>query len=241
MTALERAKQFVRKNAARTALVILPLAAATPATASSVTFDTVNATATAAASGPAGVSVTAGSGAFAPLPNGGMQFASVTDYLFSINAPNSGSSYGNSLSLTLSGDGDGGPLDMATLAASFDYLFDLGSGNPFTQFSSSIQFFINGTPAGTSGALANASGNTFAESGALALTGWTLYEPLNFWNVVIDATFQATAPGTIALHVPNISITPPPGMPPVVPEPGTYLLLGTGASLLLLWRRRRES
>ena len=80
MTALERAKQFVRQNAARTALVILPLAAAAPATASSVTFDTVNATAV--ASGPAGVSVTAGAGAFTALPNGGVQFASVTDYVW---------------------------------------------------------------------------------------------------------------------------------------------------------------
>ncbi|MBS1820136.1 MAG: PEP-CTERM sorting domain-containing protein [Acidobacteria bacterium] len=230
MTALERARRFISRGASATALVIVPLAAAAPADASTITFESSTATATASASG---ATPTGGSGTFSALPNGGVEFTSSADYTFNVAASNSGSKPG-ALSLTLSGDGDNGAMTMASIAAGYEYLFALDPV-AFPQFTSSIAFFINGSPVGASGPLGTGG------SGALALTGWGPGDPLGYWNVVIDATFNSEVGGTITLSVPSIRITPSDdATPAAVPEPASMLLVGSGLVLSYVGRRRRS-
>lgn len=234
MTALERARRFISRGASTTALVIVPLAAAAPASASTITFETSTATAVASATG---ATPTGGAGVFSALPNGGIEFTSSADYSFAVAVPASGSSPGT-LTLALSGDGDGGALTMANIAASYDYLFGLGSGS-FPLFTSSISFYINGVFAGSGAGGASASGS-------VPLTGWTPGDPLAFWEVVIGATFETPTGGTISLSVPSVRITPPgqvtpPDPPPTaVPEPASLLLVGSGVVASLVGRRRRS-
>ena len=231
MTALDRAKRFIRQGASATALVIVPLAAAVPANASTITFQAATATATATATGatPGG-----GTGNFTQLVNGGVLFGSATDYTFDIATPSSGSSAA-SVKLTLSGDGDNGLLSMTSLMASYDYAFTTSTGSLFNGFGSYIEFYFNGSLVGSS---ASAS---LAASGPLTLTGWAPTDTLSFWEVVIGASVDTTTGGTVSLAVPFVQITPPGMPPPMVPEPGTAILLGSGLAVGFVVRRRRHS
>lgn len=229
MTALDRAKRFIQHGASATALVIVPLAVAAPAAASTITFESATATATAAA---VNATATGGAGAFTALPNGGILFASVADYTFDIAAPSSGSK-ASAVTLTLSGDGDNGLLSMAALFASYDYAFTTGAGM-FSGLSSYIEFYINGSLVGSS---VSTSGTG---SGPLTLAGWAPTDTLSFWEVIIGANVDTTTGGTLSLAVPFVQITPPGMPPPMIPEPGTAILLGSGLLGFAVRRRRRS-
>jgi hypothetical protein len=244
-TALERAKRFIRQNAARTALVIVPLAVASQATASNIAFEVAGATAV--PGGSSGVTVSSGSGTFSSLGDGGIRFASVDDYVFNIAGPSAASGSGfvaRSLTLTLSGDGDNVALmDLASLTGLYDYTFDLGQNNPFSQFSSSVAFSINGGPAGgTTPPLSNGNGVTYSESGQLPLS-WVPTDTLTFWEIVLKADFVTSGDGTITLTIPphSLDVVPEPLSADAIPEPTSLLLLASGAALLLVRQRRRAA
>ncbi len=221
VTGLERAKRFARHGVAATALVIVPLALATPAAATPI-FNTLDATVSFPGPPPA-----AGSGAFSPLPNGGVRF--VGDYDFVVtNASGGGFAF---IELLLAGTGSGS-LDVPAIPAHYDYLFTFGP--TVSNFTSSVTFSINGQPAASG--LGGAS--AFDD---LNLQGWTLDDPLSTWSVFLRADFSATNPSTIHLNIPPNSIDIMPGavIAAEVPEPASILLLATGLGLLALALPRR--
>lgn len=234
LTALERAKHFVQHNAAKTALVILPLAMAAPANAASITFDAVGATAVASAGGgPGSVTLTGGSGAFSQIgaDNNGVRFVTVGDYMFNVALDSSGSGF---VELILSGTGSG-TLD-ADIPAHFDYSYLFAPGT-LTSFSSSVIFSINSVPIASFGSLGPSANSDFL------LSGWAPGDPLTDWKVDLRATFQGTGQaGTLALHIPphSVDIIPQAETPAAaVPEPASLILFATGASVLALRRRRQ--
>lgn len=226
MTALERAKRFVRDKAATTALVIVPLAIASPAAATPI-FNLGGATATLTGS-PA---ITNSQG-FSALPNDGIRF--VGDYDFTVTPPTDSSGSGfDFIQLALTGTGSG-VLDVPTIAAHYDYLFTLGLH--ITEFSSSVTFFVNG-PAGGSGTLGTGGVDD------LDFTGWEPDEPLSTWSVILRATFKVDTLSTIHLNITSPrSIDIMPGAvtdAAEVPEPASILLLTTGMGFIALRRRRK--
>lgn len=233
MTALDRAKRFIKQGASATALAIIPLAAATPASASSVTFQAPTGAAQASATS---ATVTGGGGTFTQLVNGGVLFTSTANYTYDIATPSSGSGASGTTRLALSGDGDNGLLSMPSLPASFNYAFGTSAGSAFSTLSSFIEFYVNGNLVGSS------TSTTGTGSGPLTLTGWAPTDTLAFWEIVIGASFDTTTGGTLSLAVPGVQIAPPGNPPPPpVPEPGSAVLLGSGVAIALAVRARRRT
>lgn len=217
MTALERAARFVRHHAAATALVIVPLATASTASASVILNP---GTATPTSAGP--VAPVGGSASFATVANGGIKFFGTQGYDVSA----SGGGY--ALGLVLEGTGSG-TLDMASIAAHYDFTLTPVSAAS-TSFNGSIEFFINGASRGlVTGLGASASGN-------LALSGWTPDEALTSWSVILQGDFNGVGGEDLTLDVPNNSISLTPGRAVVAPEPALLLLVGCA---LVAGARRR--
>jgi hypothetical protein len=240
MTALERAKRFVQKHAAETALVIVPLAMASSVEASSVNFIGTTASITDA---QRLTLVSSGSG-FDSLANGGVQFFG--DYVFDV-IPDSPSGGSFDLMLTIGGTASG-VLDMDFIPGSWDYALN---GLDMQTLSSDITFFIKTTTPATYGSGTGAvnavlPNRTF--SGAFGLSGWDPFVPesLASWSVELHAVGSYRGSGQLTLTIPNHSIDIAPlddgtgGGGGDVPEPATLLLLGPGAAFLIRRHRARH-
>jgi len=229
MSAFERAKRFIRENATTTALVIIPLAMASPAGATGVTFNVGGATATAACSTFSGSCSSGGSGAFSPLANGGISFFSLGNYSFDFSYLAGPSD----ITLTLTGTGSGSFADVPTIDATYLYTFLL-SGD-ISGFSSALDFKINGVSRGT------VTGLGAHADGSKVLSGWLPGDTLSTWSVVLQANFNTYNVGTITLDIPSGStIDIKPGVAvtdAAVPEPASLLLLTPGLAWLVARRR----
>jgi hypothetical protein len=220
LTALERAKYFVQKNASKTALVIVPLALASSATATPL-FDVPG-----NVSISTNLSVGVGTSTFSSLPNGGVKFNGMQ----SLRGPSSGSGF--SLTVTLFGTGSG-LLDVATIPAIYDFSFSFSLATP-APFVSSITYYINGVDRGSFAGL----GTSATNPPGFTLAGWSPLAALSTWSVVLQVDGVASSPaGDIVLSIPNISIAPRAvSGPTTVPEPASWLLLAAGTGLLMVWR-----
>jgi hypothetical protein len=219
MTALERAARYIAHQAAATALVIVPLATASSASAA-VILDPGTATPT-------------GGGAVSPLPGGSASFVTVANggikYFGSESYSVAASGGGFEVGLILEGTGSG-TLDMSSIGAHFDYTLS-GQSTDLSSFSATIDFLINGVVRGSAAGLgASASGNVL-------LGGWTTGEALTSWKVVLQGSFGGGGGDVLTLDVPDhsISLTPAGAS---VPEPALLLLTMAGAVVAL--RRRRH-
>jgi len=229
MTAFDRAKRFIRENATTTALVIIPLAMASPAAAAGITFNVAGATSLAACSTFSGSCHASGSGAFSPLANGGISFFSVGNYAFNFSYLAGPSS----ITLTLSGTGSGSFADVPTIDATYLYTFLL-SGD-ISGFSSALDFKINGVSRGT------VTGLGAHADGSKVLSGWLPGDTLSTWSVVLQANFNTYNGATITLDIPagsTIDLRPAAAVTSAaVPEPASLLLLTPGLAWLVVRRR----
>src|SRR5207302_1464945 len=93
-----------------------------------------------------------------------------------------------------------GVLDMASLAAHYDYMFlPAGTG----AITSTVKFYINGSLVGSGSGGDNVAGN-------VVLSGWTMGAAATDWEVRIDATVTG-ATNDVILDIPDhtIALTPP--------------------------------
>lgn len=117
--------------------------------------------------------------------------------------------------------------------------FTLGSGDALSLTlrcavdNSLFGIFINGTQVGTNNSCGPA--NNFQFGPSQTFTSWvTGLNTLEFrWSG--DNTTDG-----LLVSIDNVTLTPP-GNPGIVPEPSTYLLLGSGLLALAAVRRRRRS
>jgi hypothetical protein len=230
MTAFERAKRFIRENATTTALVIIPLAMASPAGATGITFNVGGASVSTACTTQSGSCHVSGSGAFGALANGGLSFFTLGKFEFGFSGPTGD----DTLTLTLTGTGSGSFAGLPTIEA--DYLYAFAMPGSFSDFSSSLDFKINGVSRGSvTGLSANANGS-------LVLSGWLPDETLETWSVVLKASVNSNNnSGIVTLDIPNDStIDIRPGVATTaatVPEPASLLLLTPGLGWLVVRRR----
>jgi hypothetical protein len=244
MSALDRVQSFLKSRAGRTALTVIPLAAAVAVSAQAVPLSFAN-------SGSAYFTSSTGMTLTVPYTvNPATQALSEWEGITGIKGWGSvvgtapvGASANRSIYFNMQGEVTGGPFGPGqTVPLMWD--FALGTTDTANQVSYRILLTLhNGTNyvdvydsgvlhAGLGGGAVSGHGHTIDLAG---------FSPAleNFWSLQLQAYINGMTGGaTLSLDIPSSSIDI--NADPAVPEPGTWFLMAGGTALLLFGRRLRK-
>ncbi len=239
MTTSDRARAFLASKIKRTALVILPLAAAAVQCHATVTF------------GSSTGSFNASGGSATPKPtvsvNTPYSFATVSSGVdgmtvaggatFTANAAGLGDSGHNACGvicgeLAAAGSGSG-IFDSDTLEVDYDFTLHSSTGN-------TLDWYLLVDVGGQQNTASSVSGDGQEVKGSFFLTGMQGVAASFNWNVDLftDLFNDVKSGNSITLDIPVLtSIDIGAQVPPTTPEPGTWWLVSGAIGALLLLQR----
>jgi hypothetical protein len=227
MTSTERAKAFISNKLKRTALIILPLAAAAVQAHAGVIFTLGSGSNPMQASGNATTNVTTpfSSSQILDGVNGISLFGAATYTANSSGLGSSGGSCANICGGFFTFGGGSGSFASDTLVTNYDFTVSDSNGNPLQWF---LEVFINDSFSNsTSGSAANGSEVT----GSLNITGLNGVA-LTSWDAELEVDFG----GASFAQGDTLTVTIPGGasvdIGAATPEPGTGSLMAIAAAAL---------